>query len=81
MLSNLLVGAAPGFVLLIVVLWGALISTAVITPFVLVSVARSLRGIQRELAAANGRVVPAPAPDAAAGARAVTPAVQQMFGH
>jgi hypothetical protein len=41
MLSNLLVGAAPGFVLLIVVLWGALISTAVITPFVLVSVARS----------------------------------------
>lgn len=53
-MNGLLTGLGSGAVLVLVIMWFGLIASTAILPFVLVSVAKSLRGIQRELEQLNG---------------------------
>lgn len=67
MTTGILAGFGSAAVLVLVALYIGLVATTVILPFALVSVARSLRGIQRELECLNrGRPAATPAPDHAA---------------
>jgi hypothetical protein len=54
MTSSFLGVLGPSAVLVVIALWLAITATAIVTPFAIVSVARSLRGIHRELRRMNG---------------------------
>lgn len=59
MTPEFLTGLGSGALLVVAAMWFGIAAATVILPFVLVSAARSLRGIQRELERLNGGAIAA----------------------